>query len=408
LAERDNRALPAGLALTVALAVLLAGCASGPRGGRDGPGDKTPADVANLPDAQPRIETIRSSGGTSKPYTVLGRSYTPITDDRAFTESGLASWYGRKFHAQSTASGEAYDMYAMTAAHKTLPLPSYVRVRNPANGREAIVRINDRGPFVDGRVIDLSYAAAARLDLLRGVAPVEIERITNDDIRTGAWRRDGSTAYAAAQPAPVDAAQPAPVAASATAAALALAGSAPATGADMNPGSGTVVVAAPPPAPRGTVEVPSQWTQPVGEPAPASAAEPPAPVRYIEARNLGYLGLSAASAEAATPAASGPTPQAADTSASAGAMPDASGAAAGGTRGYWVQLGAFRDAAGAQDLQARAARGVPEYAAQLRVFGEAGTNRLQAGPFASRAQAGEALARLREGTGLAPIIVERN
>ena len=80
-------------------------------------------------------------------------------------------------------------MYAMTAAHKTLPLPSYVRVRNPANGREVIVRVNDRGPFVDGRVIDLSYTAALKLDLLRGVAPVEIERITNEDIRTGAWRR---------------------------------------------------------------------------------------------------------------------------------------------------------------------------------------------------------------------------
>jgi rare lipoprotein A len=123
-----------------------------------------------------------------------------MTDDRPFRESGLASWYGRKFHDASTSSGEPYDMYAMTAAHKTLPLPSYVRVRNPANGREVVVRVNDRGPFVDGRVIDLSYTAALKLDLLRGVAPVEIERITNEDIRTGAWRRDGGTAYASAAP----------------------------------------------------------------------------------------------------------------------------------------------------------------------------------------------------------------
>ena len=93
-------------------------------------------------------------------------------------------------------------MYAMTAAHKTLPLPSYARVRNPANGREAIVRINDRGPFVDGRVIDLSYAAAARLGYLGGVAPVEIERITNEDIRTGAWRRDAAVQLASAGSAP--------------------------------------------------------------------------------------------------------------------------------------------------------------------------------------------------------------
>lgn len=150
-----------------------------------------PGNLDRTPDATPRVESIRSSGGTSKPYTVLGQSYVPIVDDRPFRESGMASWYGTKFHAQSTASGEPYDMYAMTAAHKTLPLPSYVRVRNPANGREVIVRINDRGPFHEGRVIDLSYVAALKLDLLRGVAPVEIERITNDDVRTGAWQRGG-------------------------------------------------------------------------------------------------------------------------------------------------------------------------------------------------------------------------
>jgi rare lipoprotein A len=178
-----------GLALGLVL-LVLAGCASGPRG-RDGPPSSPPGELSQLSDAEPRVEPIRASGGTSKPYTVLGRSYAPITDDRPFRESGLASWYGTKFHAQPTASGEPYDMYAMTAAHKTLPLPSYVRVRNPANGREAIVRVNDRGPFHDGRVIDLSYAAAYKLDLLRGVAPVEIERITNEDIRAGNWRRDG-------------------------------------------------------------------------------------------------------------------------------------------------------------------------------------------------------------------------
>jgi rare lipoprotein A len=183
--------------------VLLAGCASGPRGGagRDGADANPPAGLGQVPDAEPRVEPIRGSGGTSKPYTVLGRSYVPITDDRPFRESGLASWYGRKFHAQSTASGEPYDMYAMTAAHKTLPLPSYVRVRNPANGREAIVRVNDRGPFHDDRVIDLSYTAALKLDLLRGVAPVEIERLTNEDIRTGAWRR-GDAPVLAQQAAP--------------------------------------------------------------------------------------------------------------------------------------------------------------------------------------------------------------
>lgn len=200
--------------LAAATLVLLAGCASGPRGGagRDGADANPPSGLGQVPDAEPRVEPIRGSGGTSKPYTVLGRSYVPITDDRPFREAGLASWYGRKFHAQSTASGEPYDMYAMTAAHKTLPLPSYARVRNPANGREVIVRVNDRGPFHDDRVIDLSYTAALKLDLLRGVAPVEIERLTNEDIRTGAWRRAD---------APVLAQQAAPAATLATVAAAA-------------------------------------------------------------------------------------------------------------------------------------------------------------------------------------------
>ena len=198
--------------LAAATLVLLAGCASGPRGGagRDGADANPPSGLGQVPDAEPRVEPIRGTGGTSKPYTVLGRSYVPITDDRPFREAGLASWYGRKFHAQSTASGEPYDMYAMTAAHKTLPLPSYARVRNPANGREVIVRVNDRGPFHDDRAIDLSYTAALKLDLLRGVAPVEIERLTNEDIRTGAWRRGD---------APVLAQQAAPAATAATVAA---------------------------------------------------------------------------------------------------------------------------------------------------------------------------------------------
>jgi len=201
-----SRSGSAALAL-IGAALVLAGCASGPKGGsfgRDGAPSAPPSNLATVPDAEPRVEPVRGSGGTSKPYTVLGRAYVPITDDRPFREAGLASWYGTKFHSQSTASGEPYDMYAMTAAHKTLPLPSYVRVRNPANGREAIVRVNDRGPFHDGRVIDLSYAAASKLDLLRGVAPVEIERITNEEIRAGTWQRgSATTAVAAAPSAPV-------------------------------------------------------------------------------------------------------------------------------------------------------------------------------------------------------------
>ena len=165
---------------------------------------------------------------------MLGRDYVPITRDSAFSERGLASWYGKKFHGRRTANGETYDMYAMTAAHPTLPLPSYARIRNPANGREVVVRINDRGPFHAGRIVDLSYAAALRLDLLRGVAPVELERLTFDEIRAGTWRRgdaeatrlasataprgasaaNAAAATMAAAPVPVPAAAVVPVAAS--------------------------------------------------------------------------------------------------------------------------------------------------------------------------------------------------
>ncbi|HNK19364.1 MAG TPA: septal ring lytic transglycosylase RlpA family protein, partial [Piscinibacter sp.] len=171
------------------LALLLAACGSGPKTiTRDGAEANPPANLGSVADAEPRIEPIRS-GGPNRPYEVLGRNYVPMTQDRAFKERGLASWYGRKFHGRRTASGETYDMYAMTAAHPTLPIPSYARVRNPANGREVIVRINDRGPFHPGRIVDLSYTAALKLDLLRGVAPVELERITFAEIRSGAWRR---------------------------------------------------------------------------------------------------------------------------------------------------------------------------------------------------------------------------
>jgi rare lipoprotein A len=171
----------ASLAAPVALLAFLAGCASAPT---DGPPEDPPPGIERTPDAVPRVEPIRA-GGPNRPYSIGWRTYVPLTTDAPFAETGLASWYGRKFHGRPTSSGEAYDMFAMTAAHRTLPIPSYARVRNPANGREIIVRINDRGPFAKGRVIDLSYAAAARLGTLGGVAPVTVRRLTFADIRAG-------------------------------------------------------------------------------------------------------------------------------------------------------------------------------------------------------------------------------
>ncbi len=183
------------LAPTLVTLALLSACSTAPRGagsesnaggradsGRDGPPAAVPPGLAQVPDAVPRVEAQRM-GGPNKPYEVLGRRYTPQWGDVVWDELGLASWYGSRFHGRPTSSGEPYDMFAMTAAHKTLPIPSYVRVSNPANGREVVLRINDRGPFVDGRVIDLSYTAALKLGVLRGVAPVRVVRITHAQIQ---------------------------------------------------------------------------------------------------------------------------------------------------------------------------------------------------------------------------------
>ena len=132
----------------------------------------------------PRLEPLHRFA--NRPYTVLGREYVPATSLRPYRERGTASWYGRKFHGQKTSIGEVYDMFAMTAAHPTLPLPSYARVTSAANGRSVIVRVNDRGPFLHGRVIDLSYAAAHRLGIAqRGSGEVEVEAIVPGDVAPG-------------------------------------------------------------------------------------------------------------------------------------------------------------------------------------------------------------------------------
>lgn len=142
----------------------------------DGPADNAPKDIDGIPDAIPRIE--KPLARANKPYTALGARYTPMTSYIPFKQAGTASWYGKRYHGQKTSSGEVYDMFAMTAAHTTLPLPSYVRVTNPANGRSVIVRVNDRGPFHSDRIIDLSYAAAYKLRLTNtGSGYVEIEAV---------------------------------------------------------------------------------------------------------------------------------------------------------------------------------------------------------------------------------------
>lgn len=338
-------------------ALLLAGCASGPKvpGGwpdKDGPDPNPPPNLMSVPDAEPRVEMIRT-GGPNKPYEVLGRSYVPITSDSPVMQVGLASWYGRKFHGKPTASGELYNMYSMTAAHPTLPIPSYARVRNPANGKEVIVRVNDRGPFHSTRVIDLSYTAALKLGLLRGVAPVQLERLTNDEIRAGTWRRPqpDETLLAAAPPAGTTAvvqanAGEAPAAAAAPAAATA----APPAAATPSPApaNGTVVAA---------VALPAA---PVPEPAT-------------------QLPLTQETAPARVP----------------------------GAVGFWVQLGAFKAHDSAVTLQRRVMAELDMLSPLLAIFNEGAVHRLQAGPYATRDDAAQVAQRLRSTLQLAPIIVQR-
>ena len=203
------------IAAAILLVVALGGCGSAPTrdttaskapssprsGGYyldDGPGANPPANIDSIPDAVPRLEPVRSA--TSRPYVVMGRAYTPMTSLQPYKGRGIATWYGRRYHGKPTSSGEIYDMYAMSAAHTVLPIPSYARVTNLANGKSVVVRINDRGPFVEGRVIDLSYTAAHRIGVLAGgAAMVEVESIIPG----------GSTAVAAAPASPP--AKPAPV-----------------------------------------------------------------------------------------------------------------------------------------------------------------------------------------------------
>ena len=156
----------------------------------DGPGENPPQDIDSIPNAVPKKEPLLDR--SNKPYKALGVVYTPMTRYQPYKISGVASWYGKRYHGKKTSNGEVYDMYSMSAAHPTLPLPSYVKVTNPANGRFVVVRVNDRGPFKNNRVIDLSYAAAYKLRFsAQGSTLVEVEAI------------DSSAATSYSQPAKV-------------------------------------------------------------------------------------------------------------------------------------------------------------------------------------------------------------
>ena len=352
---------------------------------RDGPEAKPPPDLDKVPDAVPTIEPIRK-GGPNKPYEIAGNTYTPLTDDRALTEKGLASWYGKKFHGHRTASGEAYNMYAMTAAHKTLPIPSYARVRNPANGKEVIVRVNDRGPFSPGRVIDLSYTAALKLGVLNGVAPVEVTRITDDDIRSGVAMRK-----------PADA--PVMVA----------------TGElDKPTRPGATAPRAKPVAAGGSVvkEVPD-----VVAPAPDANAGIDAGVMTAAQSPTSTPGvdLGAAAATDAASAVPGTVTTVSETvvasTSAAPAMPSKPDERAKADTtagiGWWLQLGAFKQRDGALEFQRKLIDEQPWLAPLLAVFTDHGLNKLQAGPYVTREDARSAAEHVRSALQLVPTIVEK-
>lgn len=155
----------------------------------DGPGDGPQPDFDAIADAVPRYEPPMARA--NRPYSAMGVKYTPMTEFQPYKAQGIASWYGKRYHGQKTSTGETYDMYSMTAAHPTLPIPSYVRVTNPDNGRSVIVRVNDRGPFKSNRLIDLSYAAAYKLRLTgKGSGLVQVEAIDARQSPTSAQDAD--------------------------------------------------------------------------------------------------------------------------------------------------------------------------------------------------------------------------
>ncbi|WP_299452819.1 septal ring lytic transglycosylase RlpA family protein [uncultured Pigmentiphaga sp.] len=208
--SRQPRGSSSLLWIALCVTVALAGCSSAPtkapsgsasRGGGyykdDGPPDSPPANLDQVPDPLPAVEPLAS--GPNRPYVIFGKRYVPATSLQPYKVRGIASWYGRKFHGARTSNGEIYDMYAMTAAHTTLPIPSYARVTRVATGKSVIVRINDRGPFHDNRIIDLSYTAAYKLGLLEaGSGEVEVELLLPDEIARIRAERSHGTMLAAA------------------------------------------------------------------------------------------------------------------------------------------------------------------------------------------------------------------
>jgi rare lipoprotein A len=339
--------------VALALGALLAGCGSAPKrsGGYyqdDGPGAAPPKNIDTIHDAEPKVEPLHRSA--NNPYTVFGVQYVPAKAVRPFKQRGIASWYGKKFHGQRTSSGERYDMYAMTAAHKTLPIPSYARVTNLKNGKSVIVRINDRGPFHPGRIIDLSYAAANKLGYVSaGSTTVEVESILPEDMpRIAAERR-----------------APRPAEAQAPAVAESKREAAPIAAVPVPPAS---KLGAPPiPAVASAVEV-----QPVSAAASKSDTEAP--------DGIATLALAESNASEPIPVTSEPA-------------------------GVYLQLGAFTARENAESLRARLQPQLAWLNQSIEVLYREGLYRVHLGPYRDRAEASDIAARISQSLELKPVIV---
>ncbi|MBB3119061.1 septal ring lytic transglycosylase RlpA family protein [Pseudoduganella violacea] len=333
----------------------------------DGPGENPPPNLLQTPDAEPREEPPLPRA--NRPYVVLGKTYTPISGDKPFVQRGLGTWYGKKFHGQRTSSGELYDMYKMTAAHPTLPIPSYAKVTNLDNGNVVVVRINDRGPFHSTRIIDVSYTAALKLGLLaKGSHQLEVVRLLPSDMAAMADARKKSgdngarlTALPSEQSASVQTASVQAAQAAAQPPAWQQGGQTPR--------------AMPKAAPMLAVSRSSS------DAAPAAQASP-----------LGAAGTDTGGIQAAS-----------DNVQAAGEAAPASAAAGQGN--FYLQLGAYsrQENAEAARTQLMSAGSGPDY----EIVQVGSIYRLYGGPFASRQDAAQAAQRLPTTLKLKPLIIQR-
>ena len=440
------------MAATLA-AFALAGCGSTPTksggsvassGGKgggyykdDGPEDNPPANLDMVPDAMPQLEPLAS--GPNKPYVIFGKRYVPDTTQQAYTARGVASWYGKKFHGARTSNGEIYDMYAMTAAHPTMPIPSYARVTRVANNKSVIVRINDRGPFHSDRLIDLSYTAAHKLGILgKGSSEVVVELLMPAEIARIRAERNGE---------PVLAMAPAGSAGSMGSAGAALPVASNYTGVATTTGTGPEIDAIAMTMP---VE-PTAGALPVQILAPTPALRPaPRPSATVAGADGAWTGAGAGSVSGASGAEVAGAAGATGAAGGSGAgYPAGSGSAYGSSTygsgsaygsggssgaaspsyqasapvtvpstyrptpvsaplssGIYLQVGAFNGERNAEDLVNRIRTRVPDVEA-LRVVSGGSLHRVQVGPYPDREAAMAAAQRMQARVDVTPVIVTR-